>query len=266
MKNNRLLFLLLLIPICWLGYYLFSQHTPSHSDSDDAERIRRVENNLYGAVLVEGEGPWSIEERMTLYGISGLSIAAVRDYKIDWAKGYGWSDQSERRKVSTQTLFQAASISKSLNGVGLLKLVQDKKVELEADINNYLTSWKFPYDKSSSNRKVTIAQLLSHTAGLSVHGFRGYANGEQIPTILQILDGKPPANNQPIRSLFEPDMKVQYSGGGTTISQLIVMDVTGLAYDEYMSKHVLKPMGMRRSFYGTKVPVLNLYVQTRPLL
>jgi CubicO group peptidase (beta-lactamase class C family) len=136
--------------------------------------------------------------------------------------------------------------------VGVLKLAQDKKVDLNADINTYLKSWKFPYDSLSKSEKITLTNLLSHTAGLSVHGFRGYTRDEAIPTIAQILDGLPPANSGPIRSLFEPDLRLQYSGGGTTVSQLIVTDVTGMSYDEYMREHILKPIGMTASFY--KIP------------
>lgn len=217
---------------------------------DVAIRIKQVENNITGVVLYENQPIWKIKDRMAFHKVPGLSIAVIRDYKIDWVKGYGWADSSENRKVTTETLFQAASISKSLNGVGVLKLAQDKKLDINTDINTYLKSWKFPYDSLSKNKKITLANLLSHTAGLNVHGFRGYARDEALPTITQILDGLPPANNAAIRSVFEPDARVQYSGGGTTVSQLIITDVTGMSYDEYMRENILKPMGMAASFYG----------------
>jgi CubicO group peptidase (beta-lactamase class C family) len=158
-------------------------------------------------------------------------------------------DTATRQPVTVQTLFQAGSISKSLNAVGVLKLIQDKKLDLYTDINTYLSSWKFPYDSLSKGKKITIANLLSHTAGLTIHGFPGYKRSDSIPSLPQVLDGKHPANTKAVRSQFEPGLRFQYSGGGTTISQLIVQDVTREAYDEYMWKNVLKPLDMTMSSY-----------------
>lgn len=171
-----------------------------------------------------------------------------------WAKGYGFADVSENRPVTTETLFQAASISKSLNSVGVLLLVQEQKLSLDIDINQYLQTWKFPYDSKSNNKHITVANLLSHTAGLSVHGFPGYSTTEELPTLDQILDGKKPCNTQPIRSLFEPGLKFQYSGGGTTILQAIVTDVAKEPYDVFMLDHVLKPLHMESSFFTQPPP------------
>jgi len=215
----------------------------------DSAKIKEVEKNLIGMIQMEGEGPWTIKERMEHYHIKALSIAVVQNYKIAWTKAYGWADDSLRVPATTQTLFQAASISKSLNGVGVMKLVQDKKIDLYADINNYLTSWKFPYDSLSKGKKISVANLLSHTAGLTVHGFEGYTPGKTVPNVVQVLDGKKPANSDPIRSMYEPGLKSEYSGGGITISQLIVMDVTHQPYAQYMYDNVLKPMGMTSSTY-----------------
>ncbi len=216
---------------------------------DTAEKIKQVENNLVKNRQPEGEGPYSLKERMTFYHIQGLSIAVIHNYKLEWAKGYGWADDSLKIPVTTETLFQAGSISKSLNGVGVLKLVQDKKVDLYTDINTYLQSWKFPYDSLSKGKKITIANLLSHSAGLTVHGFGGYEKGAGIPTIPQVLDGKKPANSPAVRSMYQPGVKYEYSGGGTTISQLIMMDITHRPYDQYMYENVLKPLGMTSSTY-----------------
>lgn len=213
------------------------------------QRMQAVENNLTGVVQIEGEPPYSIQARMAYYKVKGLSIAVVSHYRIDWAKGYGWADDSAKIPVTTRTLFQAASISKSLNAVGVLKLAQEHKLDLYTDINDYLTSWKFPYDTLSKNKKITIAELLSHTAGLTVHGFPGYQRGSPLPTLEQILDGKAPANSPAIRSMAEPGLHSVYSGGGITISQQIVIDVTHQPYAQYMDEQVLKPMGMTSSSY-----------------
>ncbi|KQC02011.1 serine hydrolase [Pedobacter sp. Hv1] len=212
-------------------------------------KIKAVENNLGLQIHIDGVPNPTLKERMNFYHVKGVTIAVIKDYQIEWARGYGWADSVEQRRVGTGTLFQAGSISKSLNGVGVLKLVQDKKLNLHADVNDYLTTWKFPYDSLAKNKKITLANLLSHTAGLSVHGFPGYEKGDTIPTLVQILNGERPANTGAVRSVFEPGLKYQYSGGGTTIAQLIVQDITKKPYDAFMWENVLKPMGMKNSFY-----------------
>ncbi len=204
------------------------------------EQIIKIENSLPGG---------NITERMKHYNVKGLSMAVVKNYKIVWAKGYGWADEKAKLPVTTATLFEPGSISKSLNAIGVLKLVQDGKLNLNKDINEYLTSWQFPYDSLSKGKKITLSHLLSHTAGTSVYGFPGYDRKSKIPAILEILDGKAPANTPPVRSVSEPGLEFQYSGGGTIISQLIITDVSQRPYDQFMYGKVLKPMGMTHSFF-----------------
>jgi CubicO group peptidase (beta-lactamase class C family) len=192
------------------------------------QHIQQVENSLAPTTIYGDTIPsWNVEERMKATGIKGLSIAVVKDYKIEWAKGYGWADEESGRKVNTNTRFQAASISKSLNSMGQLKLVQQGKVDGEADINNYLKNWKFPYDSLTGSKKINLFQLLSHTAGLDIHGFPGYERTDTLPAVQQILNGEKPANTKKVKSLFAAGTKFKYSGGGTTISQQLLQDVTG---------------------------------------
>lgn len=230
---------------------------PSTRSPETEARIKQVENSLGDWVKTQYDTIWNLDERMKHHKITGVSIAVIHNFKPDWAKGYGWADVSEQRPVTEKTLFQAASISKSLNGVGVLKLVQDGKLDLSEDINQYLTSWKFPYDSVSKGKLITLTALLSHTAGLTIHGFPGYAQGDTLPSVQQVLDGQKPANTEAVRSFMEPGVRVVYSGGGTTITQQIVTDVTGLPYHEYMEKNVLDPMGMKTSSY--KQPPAGIY-------
>ncbi len=226
-----------------------AQENPKY-DKETEAKIKQVENNLRGWVHIEDSvNTWNLQQRMAHYKIPGLSIAVVHNGKIEWARAYGMMDTATQKPVSVQTLFQAASISKSLNGVGVLKLAQDKKVDLYTDINTYLHTWKFPYDSVSKGKKITIANLLSHTAGLTIHGFPGYKRSDTLPSLPQILDGKRPANTEPVRSQFAPGLRSEYSGGGITISQMIVMDFTHEPYDTYMWNNVLKPLDMTMSSY-----------------
>ena len=221
---------------------------------DVANRIEQVEQNLGAHYMIKGQPSYTLKQRMAYYHIKGLSIAVIRNYQIEWAKGYGWADSAEQRPVTVHTLFQAASISKSLNAVGVLLLAQEGRLHPYADINNYLTSWKFPYDTLSKGKKITVANLLSHTGGLTIHGFPGYSKGDTLPTLEEILDGKRPANTRAVRSMYEPGLKSEYSGGGTTITQVIVQDITHEPYDRYMKEKVLDPLGMRESFYTQPAP------------
>ncbi|HMI04561.1 MAG TPA: serine hydrolase [Pedobacter sp.] len=214
------------------------------------ERIKQVENNLTENLQTNDAGPMNLQKRMEHYKVNGLSIAVIKDYKIDWVKAYGVADAASKIPVTDQTLFQAASISKSLNAVGVMKLFKSKHLDLFADINTYLSSWKFPYDSLSKGKKINTANLLSHTAGLSVHGFGGYEPGTPLPSVIQILNGTKPANSGAVRSVFEPGIRQQYSGGGTTITQLMVTDISKERYEKYMSDQVLKPMGMLNSTFA----------------
>jgi CubicO group peptidase (beta-lactamase class C family) len=200
-------------------------------DQEVEDRIKQVENSLTPR-LIFGDSLLNenIVKRMEVLNIKGVSIAVIRNYKIDWARGYGWADSAEGREVTTSTRFQAASISKSLNSLGILKLVEQGKIDPEADINSYLRTWKFPYDTASKDKKINLYNLLSHTAGLDIHGFPGYDRKDIIPNIYQVLKGEKPANTKKVKSLFEPGLKFKYSGGGTTISQLIVTDVALMLY------------------------------------
>jgi CubicO group peptidase (beta-lactamase class C family) len=241
-------FVFIIMTISVITFSLNAQ-TKKYS-SDVEEKIRLVENNLAGWVQTGSNDRWNMAERMKKYNINGVSIAVIHNYKIEWARGFGYADVSENRPVTENTLFQAASISKSLNAVGVLRLVQGKKLDLNADINKYLLTWKFPYDEKSNNKQITLTNLLSHTAGLTIHGFPGYAKGDSLPTIPQVLDGRKPANTEAVRSSDEPGKRVNYSGGGVTISQMIVMDVTHQPYEIFMQRNVLDPLGMTRSSYG----------------
>jgi len=239
-----------LIVLLSVIFFAIVQCTSETRYSESVEqKIKKVENSLAEWYQTQAKERWTLAERMKLFHVNGLCIAVIHDHTMEWVRGYGLADTSEKRPVTGKTLFQAASVSKSFNAIGVLKLVQDKKLDLSRDINDYLITWKFPYDSVSHNKLITTAALLSHTAGLTIHGFPGYAAGDTIPTLTQILDGRRPANTEAIRSMTVPGAKVIYSGGGVTISQMIIMDITRMPYDEYMQKNVLDPLGMKSSSF-----------------
>jgi len=217
-------------------------------------RIKRVEQGLLPAVLIKGDPAWSLEERMKQLKVPGLSIAVVKDFKIEWARGYGIKDIETKEPVTTETLFQAGSISKPVAAMVALKRVQQGKIALDENINNKLQTWKLPDNEFTAHKKVTLANLLSHTGGLTVHGFPGYAPGEKIPTLPQVLDGVEPANTAAVRVDMEPGTKYRYSGGGVTIAQLAIMDIEKKPYPQIAKETVLGPLNMTNSTYSQPLP------------
>ncbi|HEV2828722.1 MAG TPA: serine hydrolase [Pyrinomonadaceae bacterium] len=217
-------------------------------------RIKRIEQGLLPAVLIKGDPSWSITERMKFYKVPGLTIAVIKDFKVDWARAYGVKDIESNEPVTTETLFQAGSISKSVNAMVLMKKVEQGKISLDEPINNKLVTWKLPENEFTAKKKVTLRNLLSHTAGTTVHGFPGYAVSEKVPTLPQVLDGASPANTAPVRVDFEPGSKFRYSGGGTTIAQLAIMDIEKQPYPEIAKKTVLEPLHMTNSTYSQPLP------------
>src|SRR5262245_9531749 len=217
-------------------------------------RIERIEKGLLPRVLIKGDPGWTIQERMKFYKVPGVSIAVINDFKVEWARGYGVKDVETNEPVTTETLFQAASISKPVTAMTALKRVEQGKISLEENINDKLTSWKLPDNEFTAKRKVTLANLLSHTAGLTVDGFTGYLVDETLPTLSQVLDGAAPANTAAVRVDKEPGTKFRYSGGGTIIAQLAIMDIEKKPYPQITQETVLGPLGMTNSTYSQPLP------------
>lgn len=245
---------LVLLYIFQFASFVISFAQSSSEPSSVESRIKRVEMGLLPAVLVKGDPSWSIEERMKHYKVPGLSIAVINNHKIEWARSYGVKDIETREPVILETLFQAGSISKPVAAMVALKKVEQGKIKLDENINNKLTSWKLPDNEFTAKKKVTLAHLLSHTGGLTVHGFPGYAIKEKIPTLQQVLDGADPANTAPVRVDMEPGTKFRYSGGGTTIAQLAIMDIEKKPFPRIASDTVLKPLKMTNSTYSQPLP------------
>jgi CubicO group peptidase (beta-lactamase class C family) len=185
--------------------------------------------------------------------VPGVSVAVIHHGAIDWAKGYGVL-RLKGPVVNPATLFQAASISKPVTATAVLRLVQEHKLSLDEDLNDRLRSWKVPNNQFTATHKVTLREILSHSAGISVHGFPGYASSETVPTLIQVLNGEKPANTPPIRVISDPGSTWSYSGGGFVILQQELLDITGRSFAELMRKEVLDPLGMTHSTFEQPLP------------
>ncbi|MBO9617243.1 MAG: serine hydrolase [Dyadobacter sp.] len=195
-----------------------------------------------------------IRSQMQKRRIPGLSLAIIQGGKIVKAQAYGFIDKDGKVPVTTNTLFQAGSVSKSVAAMGALYLVEQNKLSLDENVNVKLKNWKVPDNAFTIDKKVTLRGILSHTTGLTVHGFPGYAAGAKIPTVVQILDGTAPTNTPPVRVDFVPGSRWRYSGGGYTVMQQLMEDVTGAAFPEFMKNNVLSPLGMKSSTYQQPLP------------
>jgi CubicO group peptidase (beta-lactamase class C family) len=235
----------------WLLLVTFMAPPGARAQTDASERISRVEMGLLPRAVPEGEAgkPMSIAQRMAYHGVPAMSIAVIEEGKVQWASAYGVTERGTDRRAAPQTLFQAASVSKPVSAVGALRLAGEGKISLDDNVNRWLRSWKVPESPLTADEKVTLRRLLNHTAGLTVDGFSGYEPGSALPTVQQILDGQPPANNAPVRVATVPGTKFSYSGGGYVEVQQLVIDVTGQPFDSYMRESVFQKLGMTSSTY-----------------
>lgn len=222
---------------------------------DTNARMQQVENGLLRSVRIKGQPvrKFKLAERMQYWHVPGVSIAVVSEGAVSWAKGYGIRD-TDGSAVTPETLFQAASISKTGSAMTALRLVELGKLSLDEDVNRQLKTWKLPSSEAMQGEKVTLRRLLSHTAGTTVHGFPGYAQGEPIPSLPQLLNGVKPANSPAVRVDIKPGTQWRYSGGGYEIVQQLVQDVTGKPYAEVTRELVLQPLGMTHSTYQQPLP------------
>lgn len=168
------------------------------NSAEIAEHIRRVEAGLLPPVIVKSDSgsAHSLQDRMAQWHVPGVSIAVIHNGSVEWARGFGVM-RIGGPPVTAQTLFQAGSISKPVSALAALKLVQEGKLSLDANVNTELGNWKLPDASAANGKPVTLRELLTHTGGIIVHGFPGYASDEPVPTLQQLLDGEKPANTAP---------------------------------------------------------------------
>jgi CubicO group peptidase (beta-lactamase class C family) len=225
---------------------------------DVAERIRRVETGLFrrtGPNEIVWDKRLTIVDRMEHYHVPGVSIAVISDFQIEWTKGFGVQEAGAGKPVTARTLFQPASVGKTMTAVAALHFVEAGLLRLDENVNDRLTSWKVPENEFTTNEKVTLRRLLTHSAGVTVRGFEGFARGAELPTLRQILDGQPPANTPPIRVNSVPGTEVRYSGGGFMIVQQLLEDVAGQPFAEIMHNVVLEPASMTSTAYEAPLAV-----------
>ena len=228
----------------------------AQNTEDESARIQRVEGGLMPPVRVRGTLPlrYDLTMRMKHHRVPGVSVAVVDGYRLAWARAYGVTEAGGDDAVTPATLFQAASISKPVTAVATLRLVERGILDLDAPANRYLRRWTIPDGPTARGDEVTIRHLLTHTGGLTVHGFPGYPHGLPLPGAIAVLEGQAEANTPAVRLDTIPGSIWRYSGGGFTVLQLLLEDVTGTAFPLLMRELVLDPLEMTGSTFEQPIP------------
>lgn len=245
-KNRSMKIIILFLTVLMTG------HTIAQNAKLYAE-INQVENNLIPFVSVKGFKGWNILDRMKYYQVPGVSIAVIKDYKIAWAKGYGLADTLKKIPVTTETMFSAGSISKFLLAATALNMVENKQIALEGPINNYLTSWKIAENDFTEKTPVSLRMLLSHSAGTSQTSYFGFTPDQPIPNIVDILSGTKVSESKPVVVNSEPNKEFRYSGGGSMIAQLALMDVSKQSFENLTQSILFDKLGMKNSTFTQPV-------------
>ena len=237
-----------------LLFFVLTLAAQSQESDEVKARINRIENSISPLFRIKGRDvpKYNLEERLKALNIPGVSIAFVSNGKVEWARAYGMADRGENRKMTTETMLLAGSISKPVAALRAHQMVENGTFSLDENVNNYLKTWQLPDNEFTETEKVTLRRILNHTAGLTVWGFPGYDKGDKVPSTTEVLDGK--GNTDSVRVYKKPGESWMYSGGGYTIMQLMIDENEPVSFVESLQKHVLDPMGMEKSTFANPLP------------
>jgi len=218
------------------------------------QRIAAIEAAVIPTLVIKGETVpvVTLQQRMEQLNIRAISVAVFNGGAIEWTKAYGYADKERSIPATPATLFEVGSISKAVTALGALQLVKKGVLDLDGNVNDKLKSWHLPDNQFTASHKVTLRNILNHTAGTTVSGFPGYPRTGNIPTPIDVLEGK--GSTEPVRVSKEPGQSWRYSGGGYTILQVLMSDVTGRSFADLMRASVLEPLGMHNSTFEQPLP------------
>jgi len=237
--------------------------TPNgHRTTATAQRQIEFQENLRPRYWAGDEAMprYSLAARMDHYGVPGVAVAIIKNGEVVSATGYGVLQAGSAEPVTGDTLFSAGSVSKIATATLLLKMADKGQLDVDQPISQYLTSWTLPTSQFGNADDVTLRMILSHTAGMNIHGFRDFQPDAVLPTVLETLQGQAPAQNDPLELISLPGARFKYSGGAYTLAQLIISDVTGKSFPDTAAEALLNPLGMAQSTFVNPLPtdVLNV--------
>ena len=193
----------------------------------------------------------NIFERMSHFNIPGVSVSYFENSKVKWNKCFGTMQKGTESQVTENSIFHACSISKMITALCILRLAQDGKLDLHKDVNEYLTSWKIKDNSFTETKKVTLANLLSHQAGLydPEGSFSPYKSGDKTPTLIDILTGATTYHTEEVTVKYVPETDCEYSDAGFVVVAKILEDVFGETVPQVTQRIVFDPLGLRRTFF-----------------
>ena len=198
---------------------------------------------------LEGELDTLVPQLLKKENVPSVSLAVIRNGKVLLVKAYGLADKLINTPASIATIFQIGSVSKTLTAFAVLRLAEQKMINLDDPIGKYLKRWQLPASKYDNNG-VTIRRVLSHTAGLSISGYHGvFVPGDKLPSLPESLNGYSGSDGA-LQVIHEPGSIFQYSSGGYTLLQLLIEDVTNTSFEKYMLENVFYQLGMKNTVYS----------------
>lgn len=246
----------LLFPLLITAVFSCAPQTATSPRYSEAIYTRTIEEEILSNLL-PARVPTSelgvaqhIDARLAHLRVPGLGIALIVNDEVSWEGGYGRLEFSSTNLVTASTRFQAASMSKAVAAFGALVMVERGQLDLDTPVNEYLDDWQIPEDDATQASQITMSHLLSHTAALTVHGFPGYSPEGPFPSNVHVLDGSEPANTEPVRIEGTVGEEFRYSGGGYTVAEQVMEEISGQAFAELMKEFVLEPLGMDHSSFN----------------
>jgi len=233
---------------------LFSCQTP---ETITRSRIKSLEKGLYRAVYFKGQRPEKLKllDRMAFYKVPGLSLAVMDNFRLEWAKIYGYKDIVQYQKLTPDTAFQVGDLSQPVSATVILCLVKENLLKLEEQLGPYFTEIalagrKF---KPSENISMSLASLLSHSAGFYPWTSSGYSRSSAVPDLAQVIRGEEPAQNYFIFRGFDPEAGVRFSDFNYVLLEKYLEDKTQKKLEELAKEKIFTRLSLNNTFFGLPV-------------
>ncbi len=225
--------------------------------NDAQDRKQQVERNLLPSVVFTGESePVSIETRMAGHKVPALSVAVIRNGRLDWSAAWGELEIGGAR-ADCNSLFQAGSLAKPATVLAALRMKQQGLIDFDKSIGTYLASYHLPAGQQTDANPVTFRNLFAHTSGITPGGYDGYPQGQPIPSDLQTVRAEAPGNSRKVEVLATPGTELVYSGGGYTVAEIALQDRLGAPFERIMREWLLAPAGMSQADFTQPLPAAS---------
>jgi len=236
-----------------IGALLFALVLCTGCGGGEEARIRAVEEGLLPAVIREEDRPprRTIDDRMLRYAVPGAAVAVIDGGRIDWAKGYGVLERGGADRPDGASLFPVSSVTMPVVASVALRLASEGRLDPDRDVNATLRGWRVPGTEAFGGEPVTVRRILRHRAGLNVPGFEGFRPDERLPGTIEILEGRDPARNEPVRVVAKPGSAFRWSAGGYALLGLLLEEAAGAPLDSWMKEYLFQPLGMNRTQFNS---------------